>query len=81
MTRVVPEDNGRGGYLLRLPTTGRNALLLVKVMSEDLRADLNNNNEVELGEEIYVEVYRTNKETGKTLLRELPEPDEVPSAA
>lgn len=81
VTRVVPEDNGRGGYLLlRLPTTRRNALLLVKDMSDDLRADLGNN-EVELGEEIYVEVYRMNKETGKTLLRELPEPDEAPSAA
>lgn len=37
--------------------------------------------EVELGEEIYVEVCRTNKETGKTLLRELSEPEEEPSAA
>ncbi|UVS78602.1 hypothetical protein [Actinokineospora sp. UTMC 2448] len=77
VTRTVPEKNGRGGYLLvRLPTTGRNAMLLVKDMSEDLRTDLNNG-QVDLGEEIFVEVYQVDRSTGKTLLRELPDPEDA----
>ncbi|GAA2683467.1 MULTISPECIES: S1 RNA-binding domain-containing protein [Actinosynnema] len=81
VSRIAPERDGKGGYLLmRLPTTGRDAMMLVRDMSEELRTDLNSG-EVEVGEEILVEVVRVNTMTGKTLLRELPEPEEVPAAA
>lgn len=80
VVRVVPEQGGRGGYLLvRLPEVDRPAMLLVKDMSEDLRHDLNNGH-VELGEEITVEVLSVDTRSGKTLLRELPE-EELPAAA
>lgn len=74
VVRVKPERDGRGGYiLLDLPDYPRSAILLAQHMSEDLRTDLNNE-QVELGEEIYVEVAKVEESDNKVLLRELPEP-------
>ena len=76
VTRVMPERDGRTGYLLlRLPSQTRPAMLLAKEMSDDLCADLNNGH-IELDEEVFVEVISVDKATGKVLLRELPEPEE-----
>lgn len=74
VVRIVPEKDGRGGYLLlRLPQHRRPAMLLAKHMSDDLRADLDNG-QVELGEEIHVEVGSVDANNNRVLLRELPEP-------
>ena len=51
------------------------ALLHYTQMSPELRADLNNK-EVEVGEEIFVQVIRTDAERGRVTLKEIPEPDE-----
>jgi S1 RNA binding domain len=81
VTRIVPEQDGRGGFLLlRLPQHERPALLLAQQMSEELRADLNNR-QVEIGEEIYVEVTSVDTSRNKVLLRELPDPQEAEPAA
>ena len=70
----VPERDGRGGYiLLELPDYPRAAMLLAQHMSDDLRADLNDE-QVDLDEEIYVEVESVEVFKNRVLLRELPEP-------
>ncbi|HEX4705479.1 MAG TPA: S1 RNA-binding domain-containing protein [Pseudonocardiaceae bacterium] len=77
VVKAVPERDGRGGFLLlRLPNVTRPAMMLVRDMSEDLRADLNDG-QVEFGEEILVKVIEVNPARERTLLRELPEPDET----
>jgi S1 RNA binding domain len=76
VVRIVPEQDGKGGYLLlRLPQYDRPAMLLTQHMSDDLRADLSNG-QVEMGEVIYVEVTSVDAARNKVLLRELPGPQE-----
>jgi predicted RNA-binding protein with RPS1 domain len=77
VVRTVAESNGRGGFILLARDRGsRPAMLLVKDMSPDLRADLNDGH-VEIGEEIYVEVLSVDRARARTLLRELPEDDSM----
>jgi small subunit ribosomal protein S1 len=74
VARAVPEHDGRGGFILvNLPGYPRTALLLAQHMTEDLRTDMNNE-QVEVGEEVYVEVISVDPEKNKVLVRELPEP-------
>jgi small subunit ribosomal protein S1 len=82
VVRIVPERDGRGGFLLlRLPGHSRPAMLLAQHMSEDLRSDLNDG-QVEMGEEILVEVTSVDETRNKVLLRELPEASaDQPAAA
>ncbi|RKS80667.1 S1 RNA binding family protein [Motilibacter peucedani] len=82
ISRVVPEQDGRGGYcLVKLDGFTRPAMLLAKDMTEDLRKDLNAPGELAEGDEVYVRVDRVVHETGKVLLLELPEPEEDGPAA
>lgn len=77
VTRIEPDRDGKGGYLLvRLPNRTRPALLPAQHMSEDLRADLKNGH-VERDEEIYVEVLSIDTTKNTVVLRELPEPEEA----
>ncbi|MGV9364245.1 hypothetical protein [Amycolatopsis sp. NPDC003731] len=81
VVKAVPEADGRGGFVLvRVPGASRPALLLAKDMTADLRADLNNGH-VETGEEIYVEVRQVDTVRNRTLLGELPEPEDPAQAA
>jgi small subunit ribosomal protein S1 len=71
VVHVVPERDGKGGYLLLdLPGYPRSAMLLAQHMSDDLRADLNNE-QVDRGEKIYIEVASVDPAKNKVLLREL----------
>lgn len=80
VAKLVPESNGRGGYLLlSLPEADRPALLLVRDMLAELRADFSSG-ELEVGEEIFVEVREVDPSRGRTLLRELPEAEDEPAA-
>ena len=77
VSRIEPERDGKGGFLLlRLPNRKRPALLPVQHMSEDLRADLNNGH-VDPDEELYVEVLSIDTTKNKVLLRELPDSQEA----
>jgi hypothetical protein len=74
VVRAVPERDGRSGYLLLgLPGHPRSAMLLAQHMSDDLRAELNNE-QVASGEKIYIEVTSVDPVKNKILLRELFEP-------
>jgi ribosomal protein S1 len=73
VVRIVPEHDGRVGFLLlRLPDYSRPAMLLAQHMSEELRADLNSD-QVEMSKEILVEVTTVDPARNKVLLRELPD--------
>jgi small subunit ribosomal protein S1 len=83
VVRATPENGQTGGFiLLRLAGYEQLGLLHCTQMSPELRADLNNK-EVEIGEEIFVQVVRTDAERRRVALKEIPEPDEpaVPTAA
>lgn len=83
VVRIAPETGKAGGFvLLRLSGYEPLALLHCTQMSPELRADLNGN-EVELGEEIFVQVIRTDADRGRITLKEIDEPQEptVPTAA
>lgn len=81
VARIEPERDGHGGFiLLRLPCAKRPAMMLARDMSGDLRHDLNHGG-LELDEELYVEVLRVDPARRRTLLRELPDPDEEQQAA
>ena len=78
MTRVIPEGDGRGGFiLLRVAGMQRPVMLHCTSMSEDLRADLKDGF-VEMGEEISVEVIKADRRANKVLVRDLPDPDGIP---
>jgi len=77
VSRIAPEANGSGGFiLLRVPGQHRPVMLHCTSMTEDLRADLRDGF-VELDEEISVEVTRVDERSGKVLVRDLPEPDDI----
>lgn len=85
VVKVVPEADGRGGYvLLRLAEGSRPAMLLAKDMTADLRLDLNHGH-IDVDEEIDVEVLTVDPARGRVLLRDLSEdgaePGEVATAA
>ena len=74
VTRVVPESDGAGGYiLLRVPGLQRAVMLHCTSMTEDLRGDLRDGF-VDMGEEIPVEVTKVDQRQGRVLVRDLPEP-------
>jgi hypothetical protein len=77
--KAVPEQDGRGGFLLlRLAGYEHAPAILHRArMSQDLREDLNDA-EIDLhGEEIKVEVIRVQRKPRRIELLELPEPDEA----
>jgi predicted RNA-binding protein with RPS1 domain len=73
--KLVPEADGKGGYmLLTLEGHGTRALLHVTQMTEGLRQDLNRGY-VRLGDTIHVEVIKVDPHQGKVRLKEIPESD------
>lgn len=71
VVRIVPEQDGRGGYvLLRLDGHQRPAMLLVRDMLEDLADDFKHDR-LELGDIITVEVSMSDPRTRKVLLKDL----------
>jgi small subunit ribosomal protein S1 len=75
VVKIVPEADGRGGYILvRLADGTRPAMLLARDMTNDLRLDLNNGH-VDVGEELDVEVLSVDPTRNRVLLRSLPDID------
>ncbi len=75
VTRIVPEAEGAGGFvLLRVAEVQRPVMLHCTAMTDDLRADLRGGF-VEMGEEISLEVVKVDQHNKKVLVRDLPEPD------
>jgi small subunit ribosomal protein S1 len=75
VTRIVPEGEGAGGFiLLRVAGLQRTVMLHCTSMTEDLRADLRDGF-VELGEEIALEVIKVDQRDNKVLVMDLPDPD------
>jgi ribosomal protein S1 len=86
VTSAVPEQQGRGGFLLlRLKgyENGPRAILHCTQMSQELREDLNDSDVDLINEEIMVEVTQVDPSRRRIALLELPEADQetAPTAA
>ena len=75
VTRIVPEAEGSGGFILfRVAGMQRPVMLHCTSMTEDLRADLKGGY-VQMGEEISLEVIKVDERQSKVLVKDLPDPD------
>ena len=79
VTRIVPEAEGSGGFILfRLAGMQRPVMLHCTSMTEDLRADLRRRirgGYVQMGEEISLEVIKVDERQSKVPVKDLPDPD------
>jgi small subunit ribosomal protein S1 len=74
VTRIVPEADGAGGFiLLRVAGVQRPVMLHCTSMTEDLRADLKDGF-VTMGDKIPLEVIKVDRRKDKVLVRDLPHP-------
>jgi hypothetical protein len=81
VTRIVPESDHKGGFvLLRLPGFTRPAMLHISRMSTEIRALYSSGN-LSDGEEVYVRVVEVSPDRGKTLLEDIEPPANETAAA